>query len=113
MNKARVYIAGPYTQGDVAANVRAAIEAGNRLMEVGYLVYIPHLNHFWHFLFPHDWQTWINHDLAWLPLCHIFVRLPGESKGADLEENKAIELGLRFATVEELAQEVLQFEPGK
>lgn len=36
----RVYIAGPYTKGDVAVNVRNAIEAGNMVAGCGtYTIY--------------------------------------------------------------------------
>lgn len=98
----KVYIAGPYSRGDVAQNVAAAIDAANKLLITGYAVYVPHLNHFWHMIHPQEWHVWIEHDLEWLPSCEIFVRLDGESKGADLEEMKAKELGLRIATMEEL-----------
>lgn len=32
----RVYVAGPYTKGDVAVNVRNAYEAANRLADLGF-----------------------------------------------------------------------------
>ena len=101
-DRLRVYIAGPYTSGDIGANVRAAIDAGNSLAAVGYHVFIPHLDHFWHLIHPHEWEFWIAHDLGWLSLCHYFVRLPGESRGADLEESRARELGITVTMVDEL-----------
>lgn len=99
--KHRVYVAGPYTAGDVASNVRMAIEAADAIAEAGGIPFLPHLSHFWHMHRPHDWEFWLEQDLAWLPLCDSIVRLPGESKGADLEMHKAREYGLvRFRSVE-------------
>lgn len=78
-------MAGPYTQGDVALNVRRAIEAGNLLLEAGHIPYIPHLTHFWHLLFPRPYEDWIELDEHWVPLCHALLRLLGDSNGADKE----------------------------
>ena len=92
----RVYVAGPYTKGDVAVNVRATIDAADKLASLGHEVFLPHLSHFWHLIHPHDWQFWIRRDMAWLSLCDVFLRLPGESEGADIEEAEARRLGLRI-----------------
>ena len=35
--KIKVYIASPYTLGDVAVNVKNQIDAANELLELGYL----------------------------------------------------------------------------
>ncbi len=43
-----VYVAGPYTGGDVAMNVRQAKEAADALIEDGYAPHVPHLYHFLH-----------------------------------------------------------------
>lgn len=90
----RIYIAGPYTAGDVAVNVRHAIEAGDRVARWGAVPFIPHLSHFWHLLFPQPWEFWLTQDLQWLALCDAVLRLPGESHGADLEEAEAGRLGI-------------------
>jgi hypothetical protein len=37
------------------------------------------------------WQTWINGDLEIVARCDMVLRLPGESKGADIETAHAIE----------------------
>ena len=39
---AKVYIAGPYTKGDVALNVRKAYEAANQLADLGFAPFVPH-----------------------------------------------------------------------
>lgn len=99
----RVYIAGPYTQGDVAANVAMAMDAADRIIGLGYGYFCPHLAHFMHMHNPHPYSVWMEQDLAWLPFCHALFRLPGDSDGADLECEAARELGKPvFTTFEEL-----------
>lgn len=85
----RIYIAGPYTKGDVAQNVRNAIEAGHMVIEAGFVPYIPHLSHFHHMLYPEDYETWIAIDFIWVDVCDAVIRLPGESSGADREVDLA------------------------
>ncbi|MBT9176609.1 MAG: hypothetical protein DDT20_00929 [Firmicutes bacterium] len=92
MTKLKVYIAGPYTKGDVVANVRAAIMAGDKVFRAGYTPFIPHMNMIWHFLHPADAQQWYDWDLEWLPLCQALIRIPGDSLGADKEVIRAGEL---------------------
>ena len=81
----RIYVAGPYTKGDVAENVRKAIEVGNNLRALGHTPYIPHLTHFWHMIYPHEYQYWMDLDIEWLLQCDALFRIPGESAGADIE----------------------------
>lgn len=90
----RVYIAGPYTKGDVAVNVRNAMEAGTRVIEAGHSPFIPHLYHFVHMQQPQVYTVWTNLDLAWVEACHALYRLPGESAGADDEVDYALKLGI-------------------
>ena len=89
----KVYVAGPYTKGDVALNVRRAIEAADCLLKAGHQPFLPHLTHFWHLVCPGPYEQWMALDLAWLSVCHALVRLPGESSGADREVAEAIKLG--------------------
>ena len=90
----RVYIAGPYTLGDIAVNVATAMHIGSELMDAGYSVYVPHLSHFMHMLNPKKYERWLEHDIVWLSLCNIVLRLEGESKGADKEVLEAKRLGI-------------------
>ena len=90
----RVYVAGPYTTGDVAVNVRQAIEAADFLLKAGHIPFLPHLTHFWHLVCPGPYEQWIALDLAWLPFCEALVRLDGESSGADNEVKEAGRLGI-------------------
>lgn len=88
----KVYVAGPYSAGDVALNVRAAIDAGDRILQAGGIPFIPHLVHFWHMLHPRTYAQWISWDLQWLAVCDDLVRLAGESPGAEIEVMRATEL---------------------
>lgn len=90
----KVYIAGPYTEGDVALNVRKAIVAGDAVYKAGHHPFIPHLTHFWHMVCPGPYEQWLAIDLEWLPTCQALVRLPGDSSGADKEEAVAEKLGI-------------------
>lgn len=90
----RVYIAGPYTKGDVAINCRMAFEAWHVLADAGFFPFCPHLTHFLHLHNPRPYADWIEQDLAWLEVCHALIRLPGESKGADGEVCRAVALGI-------------------
>lgn len=90
----KVYIAGPYTKGDVAVNVRNAIEAGVQLIDAGHAPFIPHLSHFIHLQAPRPWQTWMAYDCLFLTACDALVRLPGESVGADIEVDVARRQGI-------------------
>lgn len=92
--RTKVYVSGPLSLGDKQQNVQNAIEAGKALLVLGYAPFIPHLT--W-YADPHDelgWENWIESDLAWVSSCAVVLRLPGESKGADLECRHAVELGI-------------------
>jgi hypothetical protein len=83
--KTIVYIASPYTKGDVAVNVRASLKVADELANLGYLPIAPLLSHFWHLMFPHPYEFWTELDLEWILHCDCLLRLPGESRGADKE----------------------------
>lgn len=86
----RIYVAGAYSLGDVAVNVRNAILAANELRDLGFFPFIPHLSHYWHTLCPRAYEDWLAMDLEWLKVCDALLRLPGESSGADQEVEWAI-----------------------
>ena len=90
----RIYVAGPYTKGDVAVNVRNAFEAADKLADAGFAPFVPHGTHFWHFAFPRPYEEWLKLDLAFLPVCDAVLRLPGLSSGADAEVVEAERLGI-------------------
>lgn len=81
----KVFISSPYTKGDVAVNVRNSLEMADLLMDKGFAVFAPLLAHFQHMMFPRPYDEWLRHDLAWLKECDCVIKLPGESKGSDIE----------------------------
>lgn len=89
-----VYVAGPYTGGDTGNNVRDAVVMADQLVKLGFLPYVPHLTHLWHMISPHEQRQWLDMGCAWLARCDAVLRLPGDSPGADVEEDYARRLGL-------------------
>lgn len=98
-----VYIASPYTVGDVAVNVRRQIDCADELMDLGYAPYVPLLSHFQHMIHPRPYEDWIKQDAQWVISCDCVLRLEGESKGADSEVALAVKYGIPvFYSFEEL-----------
>lgn len=98
----KVFVAGPYTAGDVAVNVSNAIEAGLALLDAGHFPFIPHLCHFIHMHSPRSYDTWVAFDNAFLLTCNALVRLPGVSPGADAEVRLANDINIPvFQNVDE------------
>jgi hypothetical protein len=77
-----VYIASPYTKGDVAINVRSQMALFDELLsDEVVLPYIPLWSHFQHLLFPRPYQDWIAFDLAILPRFDALLRVDAEYSG--------------------------------
>jgi len=89
-----IYIAGPYTEGVVKENVAEAIKAASIIQMEGYVPFIPHLNYYWHELYPLNYEDWMQYDFAWLARCDAILRLPGYSPGAEREVQRAADLGI-------------------
>lgn len=117
MRDVLVYVAGPISKGDLLDNVRRAHEAGMSLLKAGLSAIVPHGSCFWGHtvtpcgkglaaeLSPHGTThaDWLGVDLEIVRRCDAVLRLPGESKGADLEVGQALRLGLPvFFSVEEV-----------
>ncbi len=98
MNGMKIYIAGPYSLGDAATNVRNAVYAGSYVASLGHVPFIPHLSHFWHMMIPEDYEFWMRQDEVWLKCCDAVLRIEGESAGADKEVELAISLGMTIYT---------------
>ena len=81
----KVYIASPYTLGDVAVNVKFQLDTADGLMGLGYAPFIPLLTHFLHMAHPRPYEDWIKVDREWVLACDVLLRLGGQSKGADSE----------------------------
>ena len=101
LTKLKVYIAGPIRQGDTFTNIRNAIEAGNKVFDLGHIPFIPHMNYTWALICPRHDSDWLEWDFEWLKVCDVMVRLPGPSLGSDMEEAFAKKNGIPVYTLEE------------
>jgi hypothetical protein len=84
-----IYIASPYTLGDVAANVAVQKDAAHRILDLGHCPIAPLLSHYLHIHKQRPYEDWLQMDLVLIRKCDALLRLPGESRGADIEANLA------------------------
>lgn len=89
-----IYVAGPYSHGDVAANVARAIQVGHEVMDAGHAPIVPHLSHFSHLQRQRPYEEWLKMDFELLKVCECLLRLEGVSSGADREVTLANERGI-------------------
>lgn len=105
VRKPLIYLAGPYTKGDQALNVRSQLRIMNMLMDDGRCVpYAPLLSHFSMFVQPRTWEDWMEHGYQIISRCDGLLRMAAadipmcysqfESKGSDLEERFAKSIGI-------------------
>ena len=98
-----VYIASPYSQGDIGQNLKTHMDYASKLIDNGFIPFVPLLYHFLHIHHPKTYNDWFEQDLRWLDKCDCLLRLPGESIGADLEVEFAKETGIDvFYDIEEM-----------
>lgn len=92
----KVYIASPYTkpEGEQEKNTIESFRMASVLMGLEFCPYAPLWSHYLHQHFPQDYETYLKHDLEWLECCDFVLRLPGESRGADIEVKHAEKLGI-------------------
>ena len=95
MKKKLIYIASPYTGCEVEGTKRQMI-VSSEIMLSGHFPYAPLWLHYAQVLgdIKFNYQDCIEHCLRVLPTCDLLVRLAGESKGADVEEAAARNLGI-------------------
>lgn len=99
----KIYIASPYTIGDVAVNVKRQIDTASELIDKGFAPFWPLSSHFLHMAYPKGYETWMDLDLVWILSCDGLLRLDGESNGADIEVAFANDHDIPvFFSVEEL-----------
>lgn len=91
-----VYIAGPiHGSGTELQNLRRALVVAQYLAKRGFVPFVPHLWLMWEFLVGEvDQELFMTLDFAFLTRCHLLVRIPGVSPGADREVVRAGELGI-------------------
>lgn len=93
-NKIKVYISSPYSLGDKLNNVRNSLSVSNELINNGFVPIAPLLFHFQDMIFPQKYDKWLEICRVLLTTADCVLRLPGESSGADIEVQDAIELGI-------------------
>ena len=99
----RVYLSSPYSIGNKLKNINRHIKAANDLMDAGFDVYCPLLNHYLDKKKQRTWDFWLAQDIRWMKVCDVMLRLDGESKGADKEEEEAKRIQMQvFYSVEEI-----------
>jgi len=102
----KVYVSGPYTNGDRAKNIERADAAGRAVLKMGAIPFVPHT-------MTKDWEKdpdfvyrdFLNFDLEWLRLCDAILMLEDweHSPGAKVEREEAGRLGLLiFHSLDEL-----------
>jgi hypothetical protein len=102
--KPTVYIASPYTKGDVAMNTHFQCRIFDRLLSDGKVLPVaPLWSHFQHMIFPRPYGDWIRYDQEMLRLYDCCLRLPAtvpaqeyeqwDSTGADAEVEAFEQLG--------------------
>jgi hypothetical protein len=108
-----VYIAGPLNgSGDRAQNVRNACWVGSLLRDAGHIPFVPHTSVVWHEHYPAEEENWLQWDFAWLDLCDVLIRLPGESPGSDREVERAGENGMAVFVLDNLGDDLQELVLG-
>jgi nucleoside 2-deoxyribosyltransferase len=99
----KVYIACPYSKGDIEKNVYESMRITNELINNGFIPFNPLYSHFQHINFHQPYEKWLELDLEWLKVCDCVLRIPGESNGADKEVKVANKLSIPvFYSLEEV-----------
>ena len=101
----KVYIASPYTIGDIAVNVKRQMDVADELINLGFAPFIPLLSHFQHLYHSQPYEIWLQLDSEWLTVCDCILRLDGASRGADQEVELAKKLNMpRFYSIRKLCE---------
>ena len=90
-----IYIAGPMAKGPMEENIRMAWGAASRLRDARFSTIVPQ-NSFFETLAgeSRSHEEWLDIDRALVLKSDGLLRLPGESKGADIEARWAKEAGI-------------------
>ena len=98
-----VYIASPYTQGDVGINVRTQHELWDLLFNLGFTPIAPLWSHYQHLHQPRAYLDWMEYDTEIIGRCDVCLRMSGRcdalgyvesrSNGADAEVALFTKLG--------------------
>lgn len=84
--KPLVYIASPYTAGDVAQNVAFQMLVFNYLLDSGVIApYAPLWSHFQHVVHPRSYEEWMRYDEEIIVHCDACIRLAAHNPSNDYE----------------------------
>lgn len=92
-----MFISSPYsaaTEQEREENVRKTYPVAKMIFERGGQPFIPLLFHYYDLEYARPWVGWMETCLVWLRVCDVVVRIPGKSKGADIEVAEAQRLGI-------------------
>lgn len=87
-----LFLAGPYIQGAITRNIWLHIKFADSLMDRGFVVFAPLLNHFQDVAFPRPAEDWYYSSISMVDRCDVLFRTEGPSEGADREEQLAGDL---------------------
>lgn len=99
----KVYLASPYTLGDVAVNIKTQMDVANELISLGFAPFVPLYSHFQHMAHPRPYGDWLKLDLEWLSVCDCLLAFLVNRKAPDSEVEFAKLCGMPvFYSLEEL-----------
>ena len=105
--KPTVYIASPYSKGDVAANAHFQCKVFDQLLESGLVLPVaPLWSHFQHTVFPRKYEDWIAYDQAMLPLYDCCLRLDANIPSMEYSESRSSGADAEVKTFESLGKPV-------
>lgn len=105
--KPTVYIASPYTGGDVAINTHYQCRIFDKLLDDGKVLPVaPLWSHFQHTAFPRKYQDWIDYDQAMLPLYDACLRLNAQLQGLDYFQKESSGADGEVETFEKLGRPI-------
>lgn len=114
----KVYVSGPLTASndeEEQNNIDRAMEAGDLLAREGIAVYVPHVTWYMDEVAKVMGRPTLNYkylkqDKEWIRYCNAVLRLPGESKGGDIETVYASKLGIPvYHTVQAVLDAKLEY----
>lgn len=122
-----VYLAAPYSKGDIALNVRSQQDLFDFLLRFYadcIVPFAPLLTHYQHLVHPRTYEQWLSYDFDVIRNCDAVLRQPAyfyndqldivyeqnDSPGADREIELATELGIKvFYEVRDLVDWARRF----
>src|SRR5678810_600261 len=107
IRKPVIYIASPYTGGDVAMNTHFQCKVFDTLLSDGRVVPVaPLWSHFQHTVFPRPYQDWIAYDQSLLHLYDACLRLAVDLPDLDYKQGASAGADAEIATFRQLGRPI-------